>query len=245
MLARHCEAEGRDPATIRHSAQALLFLSEDQAVLDPVRAMRIERPTIIGNAGRGPGRRRPLPGRRRRRADRARLHVPLRRRAGRHAGPLPRRGAASGRFRSAVDRVAAAPSVLATPRVEGGRVHATLAGGPGPSGKTWPRWPRSGRTWPRCGPCRSWSTRWSPSRRTPGREAGPAGAGVVLGVEVKSCSPHTTQGRCRWPCVPVLAGEGALGALVLGDLVLQGVSRPAARPREPTVDGVGRRSLPV
>jgi F420-dependent oxidoreductase-like protein len=48
VLARHCEAVGRDPATILHSAQALLFLSDDQATLDRVRARRIERPTIIG-----------------------------------------------------------------------------------------------------------------------------------------------------------------------------------------------------
>ena len=50
VLERHCEAEGRDPATIHRSAQALLFLSEDQAVLDRVRGMNIERPTIIGTA---------------------------------------------------------------------------------------------------------------------------------------------------------------------------------------------------
>jgi F420-dependent oxidoreductase-like protein len=50
VLDQRCEEEGRDPATIRRSAQALLFLSEDQAVLDRVRAMKIERPTIVGTA---------------------------------------------------------------------------------------------------------------------------------------------------------------------------------------------------
>ena len=50
VLDRHCESEGRDPATIRRSAQALLFLSEDPAVLTRIRAMRIERPKIVGNA---------------------------------------------------------------------------------------------------------------------------------------------------------------------------------------------------
>ena len=50
VLDRHCEVEGRDPATIRRSAQALLFLSEDPAVLTRIRAMGIERPKIVGNA---------------------------------------------------------------------------------------------------------------------------------------------------------------------------------------------------
>jgi F420-dependent oxidoreductase-like protein len=50
VLDQRCEEAGRDPATVRRSAQALLFLSEDQAVLDRVRAMRIERPTIVGTA---------------------------------------------------------------------------------------------------------------------------------------------------------------------------------------------------
>jgi F420-dependent oxidoreductase-like protein len=50
VLDRHCESLGRDPATIRRSAQALLFLSEEPSVLDRVRSMKIERPTIIGTA---------------------------------------------------------------------------------------------------------------------------------------------------------------------------------------------------
>jgi F420-dependent oxidoreductase-like protein len=49
VLARHCETEGRDPASIRHSAQALLFLSDDQATLDRLRSRPAARPTIIGN----------------------------------------------------------------------------------------------------------------------------------------------------------------------------------------------------
>ena len=48
VLERHCGDEGRDPATIARSAQALLFLSDDQAVLDRVRARGVERPSIIG-----------------------------------------------------------------------------------------------------------------------------------------------------------------------------------------------------
>jgi F420-dependent oxidoreductase-like protein len=48
VLDQHCEAEGRDPASIRRSAQALLFLSDDQATLDRIRGMGIERPSIIG-----------------------------------------------------------------------------------------------------------------------------------------------------------------------------------------------------
>jgi F420-dependent oxidoreductase-like protein len=48
VLDRHCEAIGRDPSELKRSAQALLFLSDDQVVLDRVRGMNIERPTIIG-----------------------------------------------------------------------------------------------------------------------------------------------------------------------------------------------------
>ncbi len=48
VLDEHCRAEGRDPASVARSAVALLFLSTDQAVLDKVRSMTIERPTVIG-----------------------------------------------------------------------------------------------------------------------------------------------------------------------------------------------------
>lgn len=51
VLAQRCEEVGRDPATIRHSAQALLFLTDDQATIDRLRARPIERPTIIGGPG--------------------------------------------------------------------------------------------------------------------------------------------------------------------------------------------------
>jgi F420-dependent oxidoreductase-like protein len=50
VLAQRCEEEGRDPATIKHSAQALLFLTDDQATLDRLRARPIERPTIMGTS---------------------------------------------------------------------------------------------------------------------------------------------------------------------------------------------------
>lgn len=48
VLARHCERVGRDPAAIAHSAQALLFLSEDTAFLDKMRGRDIGRPVIVG-----------------------------------------------------------------------------------------------------------------------------------------------------------------------------------------------------
>jgi len=48
VLDRCCEAEGRDPASVAHSAVALLFMPEDPAVLAKVRSMTIERPTVIG-----------------------------------------------------------------------------------------------------------------------------------------------------------------------------------------------------
>ena len=50
VLERHCEDIGRDPGTIARSAQALLFLSDDQAFLDRTRAADIGMPTIIGTA---------------------------------------------------------------------------------------------------------------------------------------------------------------------------------------------------
>ncbi len=48
VLDRCCEAEGRDPATVAHSAVALLFMPNDGAALEKVRSMSIERPTVIG-----------------------------------------------------------------------------------------------------------------------------------------------------------------------------------------------------
>jgi F420-dependent oxidoreductase-like protein len=48
VLDRCCEAEGRDPSSVAHSAVALLFMTEDPAVLAKVRGMKIERPTVIG-----------------------------------------------------------------------------------------------------------------------------------------------------------------------------------------------------
>jgi F420-dependent oxidoreductase-like protein len=48
VLAGHCDRIGRDPATIAHSAQALLFLSEDTAFLDKMRGRDIGRPVILG-----------------------------------------------------------------------------------------------------------------------------------------------------------------------------------------------------
>ena len=48
VLDRHCEDLGRDPATIARSAQALLFLSDDEGWLDSQRAKPIQMPTMIG-----------------------------------------------------------------------------------------------------------------------------------------------------------------------------------------------------
>ncbi len=43
-----CEAEGRDPAAVAHTAVALLFMPDDAEQLAKVRATPIERPTVIG-----------------------------------------------------------------------------------------------------------------------------------------------------------------------------------------------------
>jgi F420-dependent oxidoreductase-like protein len=51
VLEQRCAEVDRDPATIRHSAQALLFLTSDQATLDRLRARPAARPTIIGTPG--------------------------------------------------------------------------------------------------------------------------------------------------------------------------------------------------
>jgi F420-dependent oxidoreductase-like protein len=48
VLDRHCEDLGRDPATIRRSAQALLFLSDDDAWLEAQRAKPMPMATMIG-----------------------------------------------------------------------------------------------------------------------------------------------------------------------------------------------------
>jgi alkanesulfonate monooxygenase SsuD/methylene tetrahydromethanopterin reductase-like flavin-dependent oxidoreductase (luciferase family) len=51
VLEQRCAEVDRDPGTIRHSAQALLFLTSDQATLDRLRARPAARPTIIGTPG--------------------------------------------------------------------------------------------------------------------------------------------------------------------------------------------------
>ena len=48
ILDRHCETVGRDPADIKRTAVALLFMSDDEAYLEKMRAARIEQATIIG-----------------------------------------------------------------------------------------------------------------------------------------------------------------------------------------------------
>ncbi len=50
ILDQHCEALGRDPASIQRSAVALLFLSDDEAFLKQVREGDASRPMIVGNA---------------------------------------------------------------------------------------------------------------------------------------------------------------------------------------------------
>ena len=48
VLDRHCEAVGRDPASITRSANALLFLSEDESWVAERRSRDVGRPSIIG-----------------------------------------------------------------------------------------------------------------------------------------------------------------------------------------------------
>jgi F420-dependent oxidoreductase-like protein len=48
VLDRHCEAIGRDPATIRRSVQALLYLSDDARWIAARRAAPSDRPRLIG-----------------------------------------------------------------------------------------------------------------------------------------------------------------------------------------------------
>lgn len=49
VLDQHCETVERDPATIRRSTQALLFMSDDAAWLDRHRAPAGSRPQLIGS----------------------------------------------------------------------------------------------------------------------------------------------------------------------------------------------------
>ena len=51
VLERHCASIGRDPATIEHSAVALLFLTDDAAQLASLRARDLGRPALIGTPG--------------------------------------------------------------------------------------------------------------------------------------------------------------------------------------------------
>ena len=48
VLGEHCRALGRDPSTIRKSAQALLFMSDDEAWLEQMRARPMQMATMIG-----------------------------------------------------------------------------------------------------------------------------------------------------------------------------------------------------
>ncbi|MGE0880686.1 MAG: TIGR03560 family F420-dependent LLM class oxidoreductase [Acidimicrobiia bacterium] len=49
VLDAHCEASGRDPKTIKHSANANVFCSRDESVLAPWRGKRLQgRPTLVG-----------------------------------------------------------------------------------------------------------------------------------------------------------------------------------------------------
>lgn len=50
ILDRHCADVGRDPKSIKRTAVALLFLSEDQGFLERMRGAGIERPSLIGTA---------------------------------------------------------------------------------------------------------------------------------------------------------------------------------------------------
>jgi alkanesulfonate monooxygenase SsuD/methylene tetrahydromethanopterin reductase-like flavin-dependent oxidoreductase (luciferase family) len=48
VLDRHCHDIGRDPAEIRRSTQALLFLSEDESYLTRIREGDVGRASIVG-----------------------------------------------------------------------------------------------------------------------------------------------------------------------------------------------------
>jgi F420-dependent oxidoreductase-like protein len=49
ILDRHCEAVGRDPKSIRRSAVALLFMSDDTAFVERMRARSPQQASIIGS----------------------------------------------------------------------------------------------------------------------------------------------------------------------------------------------------
>lgn len=51
VLERHCEDVGRDPASIRRTANAMLFLGDDQAEIDQLRQHMEGRPAVIGTPG--------------------------------------------------------------------------------------------------------------------------------------------------------------------------------------------------
>ncbi len=48
VIDRHCAEVGRDPAEIQRSAVALVFISNDEAELAPLRELDLGRPTIVG-----------------------------------------------------------------------------------------------------------------------------------------------------------------------------------------------------
>jgi F420-dependent oxidoreductase-like protein len=50
VLEQHCDDVGRDPGEIAHSAQALLFMSDDQDFLQRIRDADMPRPMLIGTA---------------------------------------------------------------------------------------------------------------------------------------------------------------------------------------------------
>jgi F420-dependent oxidoreductase-like protein len=48
VLDRHCRDVGRDPRDIQRSAVALLFMSDDAAYLEKMRAAKLQQPSLIG-----------------------------------------------------------------------------------------------------------------------------------------------------------------------------------------------------
>jgi F420-dependent oxidoreductase-like protein len=48
VLQRHCDDVGRDPGEIAHSAQALLFMSDNKEFLDRIRDADVPRPMVLG-----------------------------------------------------------------------------------------------------------------------------------------------------------------------------------------------------
>lgn len=51
VIDQHCSDVGRDPAEIQRSAVALVFISDDEAELAPMRDINLGRPTVIGTPG--------------------------------------------------------------------------------------------------------------------------------------------------------------------------------------------------